>query len=250
MKSLLFSLITICSAANAQLTKVCYQFKNTKETFKRSYNETYILHIKDTNNIFYSQDQLRFDSAIASGTNIPMVPNEEVIISSKKQMLVYNQIYRTFYVYCDSAINNINWRILNDTLTILGFKCNSATAFFRGKQWTAWYAPKISCKYGPWILNGLPGIILKASADSNTMVFEAIGFKHGSSLYPDINELKKTAKPTNHITFFKERNFFNNNANLFVQNDPVFKDLKKADGTPLFEYKGEKKVKLPTYFEE
>jgi hypothetical protein len=36
---------------------------------------------------------------------------------------------------------------------------------------------------------------------------------------------------------------------LFAQNDPLYKDLKDADGNPLFVYKGEKKVFVGYFFE-
>ena len=206
---------------------------------KVPYNETYILLVKDTGTIFYSQNFLKYENC-----------NEEVVLNNKKYFTIYNNIDAKKYVHNDSAINTIQWKMLSDTATILGFKCNSATAFFRGKQWTAWYAPKIPCKYGPWVLSGLPGLILKVSTDSSIMVFEATGFYNGSKLLRNIKEFKKIAIQTNHYAFMKDRNFYNNNLMLFAQNNPLYKDLKKEDGTPLFKYECEKKVKLPTYFEE
>lgn len=56
----------------------------------------------------------------------------------------------------------IDWKISNETKTILGFPCKKATATFRGRKYTAWYTEDIAVSQGPWKLRGLPGLILAA----------------------------------------------------------------------------------------
>ena len=48
------------------------------------------------------------------------------------------------------------------TKTIMGYTCYQAEADLYGRHWVVWYAPQLQCAAGPWILRGLPGLILEA----------------------------------------------------------------------------------------
>lgn len=67
------------------------------------------------------------------------------------------------------------WAIGDDTRTILGYECVEATTEYRGRRWTAWFAPEIPIQDGPWKLCGLPGLILEAHDANNDYIFEANG---------------------------------------------------------------------------
>lgn len=68
-----------------------------------------------------------------------------------------------------------NWEICDSTKTILGYDCVEAAADYRGRRWTAWFAPEIPIQDGPWKLCGLPGLILEAHDANNDYIFEANG---------------------------------------------------------------------------
>ena len=59
----------------------------------------------------------------------------------------------------------INWELIDDTLTVAGYLCKTATCQLHGREWTALYSEDIPTSAGPWKLCGLPGLILKAEAD-------------------------------------------------------------------------------------
>ena len=50
---------------------------------------------------------------------------------------------------------------------ILGYSCNQAKRFFRGREYTAYYTDEILFSFGPWKLNDLPGLILEFSNGQN-----------------------------------------------------------------------------------
>ena len=54
-------------------------------------------------------------------------------------------------------------------------ECVEATANYRGRTWTAWFAPEIPVQDGPWKLCGLPGLILEAHDANSDYIFEATG---------------------------------------------------------------------------
>ncbi len=67
------------------------------------------------------------------------------------------------------------WEIGDSTKTVLGYECVEATANYRGRTWTAWFAPEIPVQDGPWKLCGLPGLILEAHDANSDYIFEATG---------------------------------------------------------------------------
>jgi len=67
-----------------------------------------------------------------------------------------------------------DWEIFPDTEEILGHSCQKATAHYGGRDWTVWFAADIPISEGPWLLRGLPGLILKAEDAEQHYVFECI----------------------------------------------------------------------------
>ena len=66
----------------------------------------------------------------------------------------------------------LDWIFTPDTLAVLGYLCKKATCLFRGRYYTAWYAPDIPLSNGPWKFNGLPGLILKVEDADRDYSFE------------------------------------------------------------------------------
>ena len=73
--------------------------------------------------------------------------------------------------------------IHEDTTTILGYVCKKATCYFKGRDYEAWFTPEIPRSEGPWKLQGLPGLILKAvdSRDHYSFICNGLEQSHGST---------------------------------------------------------------------
>ncbi len=50
--------------------------------------------------------------------------------------------------------------------------CTKATALFRGRNFEVWYTTRIPVSYGPWLLWGLPGLIIEARSQDGDLSFE------------------------------------------------------------------------------
>ena len=74
------------------------------------------------------------------------------------------------------------WTILSDTLSICGFICQQATCHFSGRDFTAWFCPKIPMKYGPWKFGGLPGLILKVYDKDKFYSFDCVKIERKKKL--------------------------------------------------------------------
>lgn len=102
--------------------------------------------------------------------------SSDVIIKDykKSSLTFYSKVIIQDYKYTED-IPSVNWELGNDTLTVLGHLCYSATTFFRGREWRVWYTQDIPSMDGPWKLSGLPGLILKAEDSLLEFSYEAKG---------------------------------------------------------------------------
>ena len=58
-------------------------------------------------------------------------------------------------------LNNLNWKITNESKQILGYKAFLATTNFRGREYLVWFTKDLNIEIFPWKLKGLPGVILE-----------------------------------------------------------------------------------------
>jgi GLPGLI family protein len=73
----------------------------------------------------------------------------------------------------------LNWKLLNEEKLIDKYNCKKAEVQFRGRKFTAWYAPKIAVPFGPFKFKGLPGLIINMESTYN-----------GSTLYWNLTSLR------------------------------------------------------------
>ena len=92
------------------------------------------------------------------------------------QMTITDRISLQDYCYVDS-LHAQTWTMGDSTREVLGYTCQQATADFRGRRWTAWFATDIPVSDGPWKLGGLPGLILEAYDKGHQYTFTAVGLE-------------------------------------------------------------------------
>jgi len=108
-----------------------------------------------TENIFHFYKTNNF-KAISSVTGVPHSQNS--------------------YILEDKNID-FGWKITEERKKIAEFECIKAVSKpFRGRTYTAWFAPEIPISNGPWKLGGLPGLILEANDEKSEVrfIFESI----------------------------------------------------------------------------
>ena len=77
-----------------------------------------------------------------------------------------------------------NWNLnFSEVKQLNNYTCNKAKMQFRGRSYTAWYAPEIPCFIGPFKFAGLPGLILEIQDDTQTFKWSVtkIKFKNMSA---------------------------------------------------------------------
>jgi len=92
------------------------------------------------------------------------------------EMTVYEDIPVSHYVYTEDV--NLEWNLTDDTLTVSGYLCKKAQTRYGGRTWIAWYTEEVATTAGPWKLNGLPGLIVKAIDDNGIFSFTLFELKN------------------------------------------------------------------------
>ena len=75
----------------------------------------------------------------------------------------------------------------DDTLTVGGYLCQTATCKFRGVEWRVWYTDEIPSSAGPWRLRGLPGLIVEAKNEAHTFCLIELRQEHTPITAPEKN---------------------------------------------------------------
>lgn len=137
-------------------------------------------NIEDVPNSFYEQLLMKY----------PTYYREHAYLIDKSNKTIYygNQVpFSGAYFYKDQ-LTKIKWMLHDEEKMILGYKCRKATACYKGRNWTVWYAPEIRYGYGPGPLRDLPGLVLEAYDDSNAHHFEAVAIRKKSN--PILKEMR------------------------------------------------------------
>lgn len=192
-------LALIFAPSKAQTTEPCilkvvYEFSHLyNKAEKQVYNTDMVLRVGKTNAKYnslkkeYTKPVKRnpIDAAamaaspktvVAVGMPMTVVTPKEDISESIYQLPGEKKLVKIdrlgFQDYkMEMPLPVINWKIEKDTKDIAGIKCQKASGNFGGRHYTAWFAPSLAMKYGPWKLNGLPGLILEAADTAKEVVF-------------------------------------------------------------------------------
>jgi len=102
-----------------------------------------------------------------------------------------------------SSLPQLNWQLItNSSEEILGYNVQKAETVYEGKKYYAWFSTEIPINNGPFIFNGLPGLILKIKNEDSSYVITAKGIKNESNLFPELEKGKKVIE-TKKENFYK-----------------------------------------------
>lgn len=157
----------------------------------------YIETPRDT--LFSSQT---FDNCSTSGFDYKYSYYKDI----NKQIIYQDRNYGFGKVIADDSYK-IAWKITGRTRTILGFNCNEATGFFRGREYKAYYFPEIRISNGPFKFDGLPGLILGVESTDLTVSIMATDITFDNTIGSITNPFISLESSTwsNFIEFYKAK---------------------------------------------
>lgn len=185
---LFFSLISLlyCSAQNNNKSKgkIIYE---VKVNFGLPKTENWFLFFNENKSVYYIDKSFKpLDKDIPKVDEVIEIEAEEVlphIIFDFAKDSIYNQnmIFVKPYYVADKIFSP-KWQIVKEYKTIGNYECQKATTNFRGRNYIAWFAEKIPVSFGPWKLNGLPGLILEVQDELNVIKITATFIDISSTL--------------------------------------------------------------------
>lgn len=213
--------------AQAQpVSKVVYDFYHVRDSTNKTftYKEEMILYAGNEASLYTSYTKMKQDSANAKKFEeaqrtgnmqinlgvLQAYTNEEVyfVPGEKKLILTRPFNYNNYAIEDDRPA--ISWQILRDTAVIEGYACQKATGSFRGRVYTVWFTTDLPYDAGPWKLQGLPGLILKAIDEKSEVMFLCKSVETAvpghPSLFPPRNAIATSQKEFDRmVTAYREQ---------------------------------------------
>ncbi|WAC40528.1 GLPGLI family protein [Pedobacter sp. SL55] len=189
------STFAFAQKADKALARVRYTFSHMRDTTQRDnfYTENMLLVTGNNASVYTSydkinrdleikksiEDQIKSQGGTLTSLNInrtstkPVSPVDYFYFANENKFYTKERVISNYLV--EETAPKINWKINKDTASFSGIKCQKATAYFKGRNWIAWFAPELPFQSGPWKLNGLPGLIIEAHDEKNEVKFQFAG---------------------------------------------------------------------------
>lgn len=81
---------------------------------------------------------------------------------TENEIWVASRIMRDQYIYQETG-TPLQWEITGESKTIGDYEAQKALTRFGGRDWTAWFTLQVPITNGPYVFDGLPGLILELS---------------------------------------------------------------------------------------
>lgn len=123
------------------------------------------------------------------------------------------------YIY-EEKLNAQNWQFIDSTKNILDYPCQMAVCGFRGRRWTAWFAPDVPISDGPWKFGGLPGLIMEVYDRGKQYHFTIIGLQKVDDepiIFSETYVGSKKVEKTNRIDFLKAKKRYLMDMNAYIE---------------------------------
>lgn len=124
----------------------------------------------------------------------------QIIVGNPKRgkYTYYKQVHSSGLKYEDQ-VPSIEWQLVDSTKTICEYECKQAIGTVYGRKWTVWYSTDLPLNYGPYILSGLPGLIMAAKDSDGLFDFKVVGIENAPentlvSIYEEGKHQKCTRK--------------------------------------------------------
>lgn len=180
----------------------------------RSYNAFFSRNLRnlDIRNTKELKTTMQFETVPENYIGFDILANH-----SDSTLNVTNRIpFTSQVIEYSEKIPEIKWKYIpEETDTVMGYGCRVATCSFGGRNWKVYYTNDIPLPYGPWLLNGANGLILKALDLGGNFIFEAVGLTQKSQPIIRYDWSRKKMKKDTWRTF--EQDMYKN-AGSFVRN--------------------------------
>lgn len=169
--------------ADTALAKITYHFSHIDDSTQREKprQEDMVLYLGKHGSLYRrimdeESKPLLYQSKGGSPDTFDILEESAAQIHLAGKSHTVERIIDNMYLITED-LPEISWQVSDEVKEIDGYTVQKATAHFRGRDYTAWFAPDIPFRYGPWKLQGLPGLILEARDSKDEVIFTYGGFE-------------------------------------------------------------------------
>jgi GLPGLI family protein len=191
---------TFFSFAQNQQYHITYDYTlNSKDIGLVTNLKSYL--IGDGVTSIYEEDFMKAKSQAAdeNSFSIPVKNNPAFYKEIQNNVVTYNTHIQMKFFDVKDAHPSFDWKIESDTKIILGYTCQKAGIYFRGRDYTVYFTIDIPYSDGPWKFSGLPGMILEATSDDEAATYSIIAEK--VELKETTNSIQNPYLKSNLITY-------------------------------------------------
>ncbi len=201
---LIWVIIGLLQPVFAQNIKLEYQVKAKQSLTRPAFTEPFWLLInKNSKSLFISKNKIiankilkkyydkKLKIAKSSHVVATSATDPEMIEAKKyknKYKIVIEKDFKSHkYRYQQNAFMSVlqyrsdlpklKWQLKDSVKKILGYTVYKAILDYKGRHYTAWYAPAIAVSDGPYKFCGLPGLILEIYDNKDDYHFTATGIE-------------------------------------------------------------------------
>lgn len=191
MKFLIVVFIFCLCFLNAQNKRFYYDYaySNDSTDLDSKRKEILVLDVSSEGSLFYSNKIVQADSIknekVKQGQEKAIIyPYKdvlfrEIIINKKNQSPKLYYMGGTAKNYYEINLDNeIKWTILPETKTYENYQIQKATAKINSRVWEVWFTKDIPLNTGPYIFQGLPGLVVIAEDKIKSHSFKLIGISN------------------------------------------------------------------------
>lgn len=179
-----FNSLTLIDTTIYQVEYIC----ETKIRRSRPFDGLNTLYFSGNKSLYIHNEFPKETKWIGPDKSNPNRRTVTVIPGDKEGLPVYmnfnidTMTYKTDYGHPESLIwtkpvPSINWTILDLERKIGDFTARLAVGEFGGRTYEAWFTEEIPVPFGPYKLNGLPGLILEAFSRDEIVTYRFKSFK-------------------------------------------------------------------------
>lgn len=232
---------------DTSIMECVYEYCVYDPVLDKAETHNYILEIGRNASMYTNHDSFRRDSIVKVDYKQGITWNQYVELLNKypgksypivTKYLSENRLHVREHIFMDSyyyeePMPTIEWQLNNESKVVCDYNCLKATASFRGRQWTAWYAEDILIDNGPWKFGGLPGLILRVEDDTKEQIFDAIQVRKSNKQFG--HNAKSSPMKTDRKTVNKMMRDYRTDAATFLAGSPNMPT--DADGNPSLTHK-------------
>ena len=145
-----------------------------------------ILDLKNNISIFRDSLERKSDSLRLNNVNKSFkmgVENQFFIkknLAQKRIEKVITYLERDYILPIEEILN---WKITSEQKMIGKYQSQKAETTYGGRNWIAWFTTELPFSDGPYVFNGLPGLIVSIQDSNNDYSFNLIEVKKGGNLF-------------------------------------------------------------------